>query len=283
MRHRALLAVAWLGVVGAVGFAATVATANKGPGKSSCGGEWPIGFPKLYDPKPLTPPTELQPYQEGDSIALAFDDTHHDAAAYLDLQAANWNQSQLNHYGLVLKLAGGYLRAGKDKIGVDRLFASINVVRPDEAELCLHAPKGLHVPHAGKYASRLQVLGGTNQLVGSVPVELTHRDSRLRAVGVALFGVLLGLTFKALSEAAAGQRERKVGPWRALKDYGSRLDFWACVILGIVVGAIIFDKVYIRDQGWGGSSGVLTLFGLCFLGQLSSNEGINIVRRAVGG
>src|SRR5262249_12056277 len=238
------------------------------------------------DQSPVPPPKhELTPFQEDDSIDLHFDNTGHDVAASLDLQALEWIQSRLRHYGLELKIADGYLRSGKDRIGVDSLLGGIDVVRPDEAKLCLHAKKGLYVPHAGRYASRLQVLAGKkhDKLVGSVSVALTHRDSRLLAVVVALLGVLFGLAVRALSEAAAGQREKKVGPWQALKAYGSQLDFWACVILGIVAGPFVFDQVFIRDPGWGGSSGVLKLFGLCLVAQLSSNEGINIVRRAVGG
>lgn len=268
-----------------MGFAATVAMATKGGQTSSCRQEWPVGTPKLpLDQNAESPPNELTLLREDDSIELPFDDTGHDVTGSLDLNASGWLRSQLDHYGLELYFAD-YLRAGKNRVGFDNLFAGIDVVRKNEATLCLHAQKGLHVPHAGRYVSRLQVLAGKNgdEVVGSVPVELTHRDSRLLAVLVALFGVLLGLTVRAFSEAAAGQRERQVGPWRALKDYGSRLDFWACVILGIVAGAFVFDRVYISDPGWGGSNGVLKLFGLCLVAQLSSNEGINIVRRAVGG
>jgi hypothetical protein len=114
-------------------------------------------------------------------------------------------------------------------------------------------------------------------------VTLTFRASRWLAVGVALLGVFVGLAVKALSEAAAGQRESGTGGWEALKAYRSQLSFYVTVILGIVAGAFVFQQVYISNGAWGASSSdFMKLFGLCFIAQLSSSEAVTVVRRALG-
>jgi hypothetical protein len=280
MKHRLLLGLAWLGVVGAAAFAATIVTAAARAQTGSCPDDWQLTYTQGEYKQGVKLPSVSA--DEQDSIDVHFDDTGHDAAGSVLISIPDWKRSQQRHYGLVLKFAGGYLRADKKKISStdEHLFGNIVLAGQGLAELCLHVKKGMAV-HAGRYSGRLQVSAGRDQVLTSVPVELTHRDSWAWAVVFALLGFLVGVTIKALSEAYAGQREQGLGPWEALRAYMQQLVFPLSVLLGLVATAFVFKQVYFDDRGWGGIGGVMTLFGLCFVAQLSSNEGINLVRRAV--
>ena len=117
---------------------------------------------------------------------------------------------------------------------------------------------------------------------------LTFRASRWLALGVALFGVSIGLALKALSEAAALQRDsgkhkNGISGRQALKGSVFHLRFGLTVILGVVAAAFVFQRVYIRNGAWGASSSdFMELFGLCLVAQLSSSEAVAVIRRWLG-
>src|SRR5262249_3933650 len=130
----------------------------------------------------------------------------------------------------------------------------------------------------GRYKGTIFIKQGNAALV-SLPVELTFRASHWTGIEIALVAVLLGLFVKVFSEAAARQRQEKVGPMRALKSYASELTFPVTIILAAIAGWLVFDQMYAGNPVWGASGGDITkLFAVCFIAQMSSNQGIDVIR-----
>jgi hypothetical protein len=281
-----VLLVSWLAAAGAVAFVATVVVGAADAKAPSCPSAHPLAVPTGHH-DPNVPLPHLKKANEDDEIVVSFDDSRNPGSASVPLDAPDWNSRMAPNYGLELVLGTSYLRRfRKNEIPATDpgLRGSMVALGGHHLALCLSvAPHDLSRVRPGRYISSLVVDASpeAQQLV-NVPVELTFRASRWLAVGAALLGFLVGIIVKALSEAAAMQREQGLAPWDALTAYRKQLVFTLAVVLGAISGAFVFHAVYISNPVWGEKSGdVLTLFGLCFLAQLGSNEGINIVRRAV--
>jgi hypothetical protein len=285
-RRRSVLVVSWLAAAGAVALAATVVVGSAGAKTPPCPRAHPLAVPTgEHDPNVQLP--TLKKSNEDDELEIPFDDSRDPDSASVPLDAPDWNERLAPRYGLELVLGTSYLRRSrKNEIPATDpgLRGSMLPLGAHRLALCLSVtPHELTRVRPGRYVSSLVVDASpeAQQLV-TVPVELTFRASRWLALGVALLGFLLGIAVKVLSEAAAIQRERMIGAGDALSAYRKQLVFTLGVVLGAISGAFIFHRVYISNPVWGENSGdLLTLFGLCFLAQLGSNEGINIVRRAV--
>ena len=190
--------------------------------------------------------------------------------------------------GFDVLFAGGYLRGDAGhRIAPydDGVNVTLIPVTPQRLDLCLAVdPSQIRGLAPGTYRGTAAVVWGSNQTpLASVPVELTFRASRWFAIGVAFVAVALGLVVKVLSDAAASQRDG-IRPLQALKDYVSRLTFPAMLILAAVAGLLAFLQMYGGSADWGASDGdIAKLFALCFIAQMSTNEGINVIRHVTGG
>jgi hypothetical protein len=285
-RRRPVLVFSWLAAAGATVFAAVVVVGTADAKAPPCRHAHPLAMPMgHHDPKVQLP--TLKRTNEDDELMIPFDDSRGPDSASVSLNAPDLDATLAPRYGLELVLGTGYLRRSRrNEISATDpgLSGSMVPLGAQHFALCLSvAPHDLTRARPGRYVGSLVVDASpeAQQLV-TVPVELTFRASRWLAVGAALLGFLLGIIVKAVSEAAAIQREGRLASGDALTAYRKQLVFTLSVALGAISGAFIFHRVYISNPVWGEKSGdVLTLFGLCFLAQLSSNEGINIVRRAV--
>jgi len=137
----------------------------------------------------------------------------------------------------------------------------------------------------GRYKGTLLIVRGTNQQqLTTLPVEFTFRASHWTAIEVTLAAVLLGLTVRVLSEAAVRQKEKQLPRRAALRDCASELTFPVALILAAIGGWLVFDQIYSSDPAWGASgSDVAKLFAVCFLAQMTANQGIDVIKNAAGG
>jgi hypothetical protein len=234
----------------------------------------------------------LQVVGANDRIEIPFDDRWQTDAGSVRLSAAEWQDKLKKRYGLEIDFGTGYLSSGHRNISSTErgLDAGIVGVNRTQTELCLDVvPKELTDIKAGRYTGTISVMAGSDgRSLVSVPVTLTFRASRWLALGVALLGISVGLALKALSEAAAMQRENgdsanELSGRRALRASILHPRFGATLILGLVAAAFVFQRVYIGDGAWGeSSSDFMELFGLCFIAQLSSSEAVAVIRRWLG-
>jgi len=233
----------------------------------------------------------LEQVDDDDELVIEFGDSRHPDFARVGLTVLGWDNKLRSKYGLELILGGGYLaRKGRDEISSTDpgLAASMHPLGPNSMsrfELCISImPKRLTGLELGSYTSSLAVDAQPDGTVlVNVPLKLTFRASRWFALKIAILGYLLGVSAKLLSEAAAAQHKGQLGPWQAIRQYCKQLEFPLAVLIGGVASAYVFKQVYVDNPSWGATSGdIMALFGLCFIAQLSSNEGINMVRRAVG-
>ena len=286
MRRRLLVALAWFGVVCAAGSAVAVVTGSAHAESAPCRNARALAVPEgERDPKVELP--IVKKANENDRLLIEFGDSRDPDHARVPLTVFDWDKSMESRYGLEFTLGQGYLtRAGTNEISATEpgLLGGMVPLQENLFELCLSVlPKQLTGLGLGSYSSSLVVDAAPGaELLVSVPVELTFRASRWFALWVAILGYLLGVSAKVLSEAAAAQRAGQLGPWQALREYCKQLDFPLALLLGGVASAFVFRQVYVENPSWGATSDdILTLFGLCFVAQLSSNEAVSLVRRAV--
>ena len=191
--------------------------------------------------------------------------------------------------GLEVQLGGTrYLRKDADhwiSLTGDGLKAKIVPVTPRELALCLFVtPKHIGDLEPGRYKGTAVVVNGPEkEALAAVPVELSFRSSRWAGIGVVVLAVVLGLAVSVLSEAAAIQQQLHTGPRQALKRYASQLRLPVLLILAAVGGSVVFAQIYGSDPAWGSNGDdFMKLFAVCFIAQMSSNEGIDAVRRVAG-
>jgi hypothetical protein len=217
---------------------------------------------------------------------MHFDDSRGPRALSIPLSAP---EPIARAQALTVRLAGGYLVSSEgNRISAveDGLDPRLAIIDRYHAEVCLAVrPDEVHDLRPGRYAGTLLVVGGVNEAtLASLPVELTFRASRWNGIAFAVLGVLLGLTVKVLSEAAAGQRASGVGARRALRMYASELTFPVTLILAAIAGWLVFVQSYGVDSDWGSAGDIdaAKLFAACFIVQLGSIGAIDLVRHVAG-
>jgi hypothetical protein len=286
-RPRLLLAATWAGVLGTVALLSSIVAGGAAAQPASCArpAHLPPGARDAKHKLILTA-------SEGEEVAIDFDDSR-SRQAYTVLLSANAGQLLPGDFDPSTGLqavAGDYYitRDNQHRIAVntgDQMRAFLIPISPRELQLCVVVrPNANGGVEAGRYKGTLFIVHNGNQELLSLPVELTFRASHWTGIEVALIAVLLGLLVKIFSEAAARQRQEKTGPMRALKSYASELTFPVTLILAAVAGWLVFDQMYAGNPVWGAhGSDVTKLFAVCFIAQMSSNQGIDVIRNMAGG
>jgi hypothetical protein len=286
-RRRLLLLAAWLGVAMVATLASTVVAAGANAQATSCSS--PVKLKKSNQPRSV-PPTLAA--ADGASILMRFDDSRAADSYFVPLKV--WAEEDLTtrdfvqQEGFDVLFTGGYLkRDARHRIALndDGVRATLVPVTPRRLDICFAVdPDRIGGLGPGTYRGTVAVVYGIDQTpLASVPVELTFRASRWLAIGIALVAVALGLAVKVLSDAATSQREGK-SAGEALRGYVSQLTFPALLILALVAGILAFLQMYGGSPDWGSTNGDLAkLFALCFIAQMSTNEGVDVVRRVAGG
>jgi hypothetical protein len=286
-RRRLLLAATWAGVLATVALLSSVVASGASAQPASCAkrAHLPTGSRDSKHKLLLTA-------SEGEAISMSFDDSR-SRQAYTALLSANAGQLLRSDFdtGTGLQaVAGDYYisRDGRHRIAVNtgnQLRAFLIPISPRELQLCVVVrPNANGGVEPGRYKGTLFIVHEGNQELLSLPVELTFRASHWTGIEIALIAVVLGLFVKVFSEAAARQRQEKTGPMRALKSYASELTFPVTLILAAVAGWLVFDQMYLGNPIWGASGSDITkLFAVCFIAQMSSNQGIDVIRNMAGG
>jgi len=290
-RRWLLLVSAWLGVVAAVALATMVVTAGAHAGGDSCPERVALSPGTKQSAPDIT-------YNEDKRLVIRIDAGSNGAATdqiALTADGRGLTRRDFDKLGGLRPMVSddGYLTAGEHEIGAAPAFNGADGVTielvpldPRTIVLCMLVDPSVDSPAPGRYSGTVGIVYGSNQqqVLMGIPVELTLRGSRLTAIVVALIALLLGLTVKVLSEAAAVQHTENVSSIVALRKYVSQLTFPIVLILAIVVGLLVFAEMYVRSPDWDAGLGDVTaLFAVCFVAQMSSNEGMNIVRRLGGG
>ena len=286
-RRRLLLAATWVGLIGTVALLSSIVAGGASAQPASCA-----------KPAQLPPGSRdnrhklLLKAHEGESIAINFDDSR-SRQVYSVLLSADAGQllpSDFASSSGLQAVAGDYYisRDGQHRISVntgDQMRALLIPINPRELQLCVIVqPNANGGVEPGRYRGTLFVVHDGNQELLSLPVELTFRASHWTGIEIALVAVLLGLLVKVLSEAAARQRQERTGPMRALKSYASELSFPVTLILAAIAGWLVFDQMYAGNPVWGANGSDITkLFAVCFIAQMSSNQGIDVIRNMAGG
>ncbi|HEY2218389.1 MAG TPA: hypothetical protein VGH35_03555 [Gaiellaceae bacterium] len=282
-----MLATTWVGVLGTVVLLSSIVAGGAAAQPASCAkpAHLPAGSRDSKHRLLLTA-------REGDAIAINFDDSR-SRQAYPILLSANAGQLLPSDFGSSSGLqagAGDYYisRDGQHRISVntgDQMRALLIPINPHVLQLCVIVqPNADGGVEPGRYKGTILIAHNGNQELLSVPIELTFRASHWTGIEIALVAVLLGLLVKVLSEAAARQRQEKTGAMRALKSYASELSFPVTLILAAIAGWFVFDQMYAGNPIWGSSGGDITkLFAVCFVAQMSSNQGIDVIRNMAGG
>jgi hypothetical protein len=286
-RRRLLLAATWVGVLGTVALLSSIVAGGAAAEPASCA-----------KPAQLPPGTRDSKHKlfltarEGEAIAINFDDSR-SRQVYSVLLSAHAGQllpSDFDSSTRLQAVAGDYYisRDGQHRISVntgDQMRALLIPISPRELQLCVIVqPNADGGVQPGRYKGTIFIVHNGNQELLSLPVELTFRASHWTGIEIALIAVVLGLLVKVLSEAAARQRQEKTGPMRALKSYASELSFPVTLILAAIAGWLVFDQMYAGNPIWGASGGDITkLFAVCFIAQMSSNQGIDVIRNMAGG
>jgi hypothetical protein len=285
-RRRLVLASTWLGAVAAVVLVTMIVAAGASARPASCS-----------QPRPLpavdrgAAPLLLKVANE-EAIVMHFGDQGTQAVYPVHLSANAGPLVPRDFAGadaLGVRIGETYFRKDRthwiDLNHRDGLEARLIPVGPRDLELCVVVhPKAIGGLVPGRYTGTVFVVHTSDQAqLAALPVELTFRASRWTAIGIASLAVLLGLVVKALSEAAARQRHLHVSATRALKDYASELSFPVMLILAAIAGWLVFRQMYDGNPQWGASGGdTAKLFTVCFIAQMSGNQGIDVIRRVAG-
>jgi hypothetical protein len=289
MRHRRLLlGCAWLGVVAAFVLVSTIVVGGAKAQPTSCTQphRLPAGSRSPTEQLLLTAP-------DGEAVVLHFDDSRA-PGVYSALLSADGGALLPGDFtsadGLGVRAGDSYIRKdSQHRISVNlgnQMTAKLIPISPHDVELCVRVqPNADGGVRPGRYKGTIFLVHGANQAqLATLPVELTFRASHWTGVEIAFIAVLLGLAVKVLSEAAVKQRQQQVAPLRALKDYMSELSFPVTLILAAVAGWLVFDQMYNNNPVWGANSGdTAKLFAICFIAQMSSNQGIDVIKNATGG
>jgi len=284
-RRRLLLALSWLGALGSVALAGAAVAGGAGARPASCSQSRPLPPGHREDLPYLTAP-------DG-GIVMHFGDSRSQGVGSVVLSADGeplLPGDFASRHGLAVQLGDSYIRRDGDHwiaLGEgDGFAAKLIPVGPRKLELCvLVQPKAIGGLAPGRYRGTMLVVMGNEQTrLASLPVELTFRASHWTALETVVVAVLLGLLVKLLSDAAAVQREARLGPLQALASTVKDLGFPAAIVLAVVGSWLVFSQVYGGNPAWGGSGeDVAKLFAVCFLAQMSSNQGIDVIRRVGGG
>jgi hypothetical protein len=285
-RRRLVLAATWLGVIGTMALLSSIVAGGAEAQPASCA-----------RPADLPPGTRDSKHKlfltarAGEAISINFDDSR-SRQVYPILLSADAGQLLPGDFDSSTGLqagAGDYYisRDEQHRISVntgDQMRALLIPINPRELQLCVIVqPNANGGVEPGRYKGTIFVKHGNEELV-SLPVELTFRASHWTGIEIALVAVVLGLLVKVFSEAAARQRHEKSGPLRALKAYASELTFPVTLILAAIAGWLVFDQMYAGNPVWGESGSDITkLFAVCFIAQMSSNQGIDVIRNMAGG
>jgi hypothetical protein len=275
---------AWLGVLAAVAFAASVLAGGAEARPTSC--SRPQQLPSGASLAPLF----LQ-VDETEKLVLHFNDSWHKGVKTVRLHATRGlvaaDLAGLNK--LNLRTGDASIRKDSDHwislSPTDGLTASLVPIDRRTLELCavVNPHKvGSLVP--GTYSGTLFVSQGSfGPQLAAVPVEFTFRASRWTGIGIAFGAVVLGLLVKVFSEAESRRRESKVRARQALKTYCCELTFPATLIIAAVGATLVFIQMYYGNAQWGASSGdVAKLFAVCFIAQMSGSETLDIIKRTAG-
>lgn len=289
-RFRVRLGAAWLGVAGALAFAVAVSAGGAQARPSGC------STPSRLAGGPRGGELLLK-QSDNDPVALHFDDSRLKRVYPLRLSADAGRLLPSDFAGpapLIVKTGDSSIRKDAEHwISLspsDGLSATLLPLGPRELELCLVLdPSKTSGLVAGRYegsllVTRLDTVHGTEgRTLVTIPVSLSFRESRWLGLGITFGAVALGLLVKILSDAAARQRETHGRAWPTLKGYCCELSFPAMLILACVAGALVFNQMYSGNAQWGSASGdAAKLFAVCFLAQMSGNQGIDIIRRVAG-
>jgi hypothetical protein len=287
-RSRLLLTATWLCAIGTVALLSSIVAGGAGAQPASCArpGHLPPGTRGSGTPL-------LLKAQEGESISMNFDDSRSRRVASVLLSAdagpllpGDFNSPSRLHVGSPDTF--DITRDDQHRIWIntgDQLRALLIPIGPHELQLCVivepDADGGV-VP--GRYKGTLSIGQNGNPQLISLPVELTFRASHWTGIEITMIAVVLGLLVKVFSEAAARQRRDSSGPMQALKSYATELTFPVTLILAAIAGWLVFDQMYAGNPVWGASGGDITkLFAVCFIAQMSSNHGIDVIRNMAGG
>jgi hypothetical protein len=279
---------AWLGVVGTVALVSTVVAGGAKAQSGSCSSaqRLPAGHRSPNEQLILTA-------TDGEAVVLHFGESRSRAVGTVLLSARGGAlfSSDFNPTDGIQASGGDYYvrRDSEHKMYPNlggQLQATLIPINPSKAELCVVVePKADGGVKPGRYRGTLLIVRGTNQeQLATLPVEFTFRASHWTAIEITLAAVLLGLTVKVLSEAAVRQKEKQLPPLAALKDYTSELRFPVALILAAIGGWLVFDQIYSSNPAWGASGDdVAKLFAVCFLAQMTANQGIDVIKNAAGG
>jgi len=266
---------------------ATAAVAVTGVAAGGVPRTEPCGTPNLdneYAPAPpgsddlaFGPPTR--------AFSLRFDDSREPLHRRIRLLV---DDGVITPVGLKVRLGAGEALTGPGTHEIqaegDGLEMNVKVVDEHRVEVCV----GINPPSIvdfspGQYTGSVGVLVG-EMAKASVPIEVTFRAWRWKAVFIAFTGVVLGVIVKVLSEAAAIQRSTGVAPTRALRAYAEQLTFPVTLILAAIAGTIVYVDLYNSDRDWGSDgSDSIKLFAACFIVQMSSSEALALLSRLGGG
>jgi hypothetical protein len=290
-RRGLLLGAARLGTVGLVALLAAVVAGSAQARPGSCLRSHPLP-PGSRDPDSL-----LLKTPEASAIVMHFGDSRSRSVSSVLVSADAGHllpEDFTSETGLAIRLGDNYIRKDSDHwiaSDDDGIAASLIPISSREMQLCVVVePKAIGHLVPGRYKGTIFIVDAKQVQLASLPVELTFRSSRWTAVEIALVGLLLGLAVRVLSEAAASQqaarRDREpLTKRRALaKATWDDLGFWATALIALVAGWLVFDQVYDGNPVWGAGSGdVAKLVAICFIAQLSGNQGIDVIRRVAGG
>lgn len=134
----------------------------------------------------------------------------------------------------------------------------------------------------GRFEGRI-ILSATGYRDASMPIVVTFRAPRNKAIVLAFVGVVIGLLAKMFAELGSGHNTGNPGPGHALRSYVSQWSFPLAILLGAVTGWLGFIEIYEANATWGvGGADSLRLFGTCFGFQMGSIGGADMAKRLVG-
>ena len=272
---------AWLVLIAVVaGFVAS-AVAAAPPATPRCGGQFAPGFALLPGTSRSVEPDDATPSQ----ITMNFGASRGERTQPLGLNVAYPEGDTLKGAAVQAWVAEGQL-SSNDGNQLSTLSEPVfsGRLRSAHADVCVkfdpHEVQGLR---AGAYTGDVRV-SVTNGLPFSFPFTVTFRDSRLRAILFASFGVLLGLLVRICSELATRDHAKTASGRQALFEYVWDWNFPTVLILGAISGWLGYVEIYDANPTWGASSfDVLRLFGTCFGFQLGSIGGLELARRLTNG
>jgi hypothetical protein len=288
-QRRLLLALAWLGVVAAVAGVSTVVVGGaKAQAGRTCAA--PQGLPMGHR---SAEEQLILNATDGESVVHHFGESRSQGVETVLLSAKGGELFRPDFDPVEgIQASGGdyYIRRDSEhkmypNLG-EQLRARLIPLNQRKVELCVVVePKADGGVKPGHYKGTLLIVQGRNQeQLGSLPVELTFRASHWTAIEIVLVAVLLGVAVKVLSEAAVYQKEKQLRPLAAVKEYVSELRFPVILILAAIGGWLVFDQMYNGNPAWGeNSSDIAKLFAVCFLAQMTSNQGLDVIRNAAGG